>query len=84
MRKTFLLSVILIATYLSSNAQVYTGAVGLGLDLGDGFTFVGPSGKYFLAENHATSTLVLMTGVPHRPFCIPITKSLMVLMAYNG
>ena len=53
MRKTFLLSVILIATYLSSNAQVYTGAVGLGLDLGDGFTFVGPSGKYFLAENHA-------------------------------
>ena len=30
----------------------YTGAVGLGLDFGDGATFVGPSGKYFFSENH--------------------------------
>ncbi|PRX57697.1 hypothetical protein [Flagellimonas meridianipacifica] len=53
MRKTLLLSVLLIGTFFYSKAQVYTGAVGLGLDLGDGFTFVGPSGKYFFAENHA-------------------------------
>lgn len=34
-------------------AQVYTGAVGLGLDFGEGLTLVGPSGKYFFGENHA-------------------------------
>ena len=34
---------------MESNAQVYTGAVGLGLDFGDGQTLVGPSGKYFFA-----------------------------------
>lgn len=53
MRKTLLLSALLLGAFFYSNAQVYTGAVGLGLDLGDGFTFVGPSGKYFFAENHA-------------------------------
>ncbi len=53
MKKLFLLGIALFSFALVSNAQVYTGAVGLGLDLGDGFTFVGPSGKYFFAENHA-------------------------------
>jgi hypothetical protein len=39
----------------SIKAQVYTGAVGLGIDLPEGRTYVGPSGKYFFAENHAGS-----------------------------
>ncbi len=30
----------------------YTGAVGLGIDLYDSATYVGPSGKYFFSENH--------------------------------
>ncbi len=42
-----------------SYAQVYTGAVGLGLDFGDGQTLVGPSGKYFFAEEHAGQAEVL-------------------------
>ena len=51
----------------SSNAQVYTGAVGLGLDFGDGETLVGPSGKYFFAQEHAGQGEVLfgdgVTGI---------------------
>lgn len=31
----------------------YTAAVGLGLDLSEGLTLVGPSGKYFFNENNA-------------------------------
>jgi hypothetical protein len=38
---------------LTAQAQNYKGAIGLGLDLGEGFTFVGPSGKYFFDENNA-------------------------------
>jgi len=52
---------------VTSNAQVYTGAVGLGLDFGDGSTLVGPSGKYFFTEEHAGQAEVLfgngVTGI---------------------
>ncbi len=52
---------------LQSNAQVYTGAVGLGLDFGDGETLVGPSGKYFFSAEHAGQAEVLfgdgVTGI---------------------
>ena len=48
----FSLSFVLFAA-LSINAQVYTGAAGLGVELGEGFTLVGPSGKYFFSEHHA-------------------------------
>jgi len=58
-----------------SNAQVYTGAVGLGLDFGDGPTLVGPSGKYFFAEEHAAQAEVLFgDGV----------TSISVLYEYHG
>ncbi|AWX45644.1 hypothetical protein HME9304_02671 [Flagellimonas maritima] len=54
MKNRFLLLITLVASAFSLQAQTsYTAAVGLGLDLGDGFTFVGPSGKYFFADNHA-------------------------------
>jgi hypothetical protein len=57
-----LLTIVLAITafgIMGSNAQVYTGAVGLGLDFGDGQTLVGPSGKYFFAPEHAGQAEVL-------------------------
>ncbi|MEM7486451.1 MAG: hypothetical protein AAF348_14685 [Bacteroidota bacterium] len=54
MKKSFVVLVLFIVSATSLQAQsTYTAAVGLGLDIGDGATFVGPSGKYFFAENHA-------------------------------
>ncbi|GGG56690.1 hypothetical protein GCM10011414_28160 [Croceivirga lutea] len=54
MKKLVVTFIALFAFAFAVNAQSnYTAAVGLGLDLGDGFTFVGPSGKYFFNENNA-------------------------------
>lgn len=50
----------------NTNAQVYQAAAGLGLDLGDGETLVGFSGKYFLSQHHALQGELLfgdITGV---------------------
>ncbi|MEH6681255.1 MAG: hypothetical protein V7724_11950 [Sediminicola sp.] len=45
---------------MAVNAQTdYRTAVGLGLDFGSGFTFVGPSAKFFLAEEHAAQAEVM-------------------------
>ena len=53
MRKTYFCLLFCFAVYSMGYAQTsYTGAVGLGIDFGDGATFVGPSGKYFFSENH--------------------------------
>lgn len=60
MKKLLTIAVAIIAFgAMESNAQVYTGAVGLGLDFGDGQTLVGPSGKYFFAAEHAGQAEVL-------------------------
>lgn len=53
MKKLSLLVFALFSFTLVTNAQVYTGAAGLGIDFGGGISFVGPSGKYFFQENHA-------------------------------
>lgn len=53
MKKTvFCLFASLIFFGFSFAQTSYTGAVGLGIDLYDNATFVGPSGKYFFSENH--------------------------------
>lgn len=53
MKQLLFLSVLVVITISSMQAQVYTGAAGLGLDFGEGLTLVGPSGKYFFGEHHA-------------------------------
>ena len=64
MKKTLFFSAFLIAFVWVSRAQVYTGAVGLGIGLYEGATAVGPSGKYFFAENHAgQADLLFADGV---------------------
>lgn len=60
-----MLMVLVLGVY-SSKAQVYEAAAGLGLDLGDGETLVGFSGKYFFSEHHAIQGELLfgdITGV---------------------
>lgn len=54
MKKLVVLVITVIAFGINtSNAQSsYTAAVGLGLDLFEGVTLVGPSGKYFFDENN--------------------------------
>ena len=60
MKKLFLLFALLAVFALSDvHAQTYTGAVGIGLGVGNGATLVGPSGKYFFAENHAGQADIL-------------------------
>lgn len=39
--------------------RYYTGAVGIGIDFGDGETLIGPSGKYFFGDQHAGQAEVL-------------------------
>lgn len=56
-RKILAIGIFFCLTHAS--AQVYQGAVGLGLDVGDGPTLVGPSGKYFFAAEHAGLAEVL-------------------------
>ncbi|WP_036155766.1 hypothetical protein [Maribacter forsetii] len=54
MKKLLFLVVAIILGSNVSNAQSdYTFAAGLGLDLFSGVTLVGPSAKYFFAEEHA-------------------------------
>ncbi|MEM8845569.1 MAG: hypothetical protein AAFY00_08320 [Bacteroidota bacterium] len=53
MKKTVFCLFASLAFFSFSFAQTsYTGAVGLGIDLYDSATFVGPSGKYFFSGNH--------------------------------
>ncbi len=53
MKKRILVGIVFLAFVSLSNAQSsYTGAIGLGIDFFEDVTLVGPSGKYFFAENH--------------------------------
>lgn len=54
MKKSILLVATVVLFTLSVNAQsTYTTALGLGIDFGNGATFVGPSVKHFFSEHHA-------------------------------
>ncbi len=53
MKRSYLTFMMFIVLAQLSYAQVYKAAVGLALDLSEGVTFVGPSGKYFFSENHS-------------------------------
>lgn len=61
MKKLLLLavSVVFIGLTESKAQSDYTVAVGLGLDFGSGFTLVGPSGKFFLADEHAIQAEIM-------------------------
>lgn len=61
MKKIVIITMAIFALGLSQiNAQSdYTTAVGLGLDFGSGFTLVGPSAKFFLADVHAVQGEVM-------------------------
>jgi hypothetical protein len=61
MKKITVFALVLLAGGLiTANAQSdYRTAAGLGLDFGSGFTFVGPSAKFFLAEEHAVQAEVM-------------------------
>ncbi len=59
---------------LSSRAQVYEAAAGLGLDFGDGETLVGFSGKYFFSDEHAAQGELLFGDI----------TGLNLLYAYHG
>ena len=61
MKKLLFLVVTLVTINMNNvNAQSdYTFAVGLGLDLFTGATLVGPSAKYFLADEHAIQGEIL-------------------------
>ena len=53
MKKTIFCFLAGLTFFSFSYAQTsYTAAVGLGIDLYDSATFVGPSGKYFFSDNH--------------------------------
>lgn len=53
MKKLSFVFVLTLMLAFSAKAQTsYTGAVGLGIDLYDNATFVGPSAKYFFSSNH--------------------------------
>lgn len=49
----FLVAAVILGTNVSNAQSNYTFAAGLGLDLFSGVTLVGPSAKYFFAEEHA-------------------------------
>ena len=49
----FLVAAVILGTNVSNAQSDYTFAAGLGLDLFSGVTLVGPSAKYFFAEEHA-------------------------------
>lgn len=60
MKKIFLLAVAAIAlSFTQASAQNYKNALGLGLDFGDGMTFVGPSFKHFFNANNAIQPEIL-------------------------
>lgn len=53
MKKLSFVFVLTLMLAFSAKAQTsYKGAVGLGIDLYDNATFVGPSAKYFFSSNH--------------------------------
>ncbi|WP_133248465.1 hypothetical protein [Flagellimonas aquimarina] len=53
MKKLSFVFVLTLMLAFSAKAQTsYKGAVGLGIDLYDNATFVGPSAKYFFSDNH--------------------------------
>ncbi|WP_299167903.1 hypothetical protein [uncultured Allomuricauda sp.] len=53
MKKLSFVFVLTLMLAFSATAQTsYKGAVGLGIDLYDNATFVGPSAKYFFSSNH--------------------------------
>ncbi|KSA11961.1 hypothetical protein [Maribacter dokdonensis] len=66
----FLVAAVILGTNVSNAQSDYTFAAGLGLDLFSGVTLVGPSAKYFFAEEHAgqaelmfESGLTTLTGL---------------------
>lgn len=52
MKKLVLAASFIVLFSLTANAQDYKTALGLGIDFGDGVTFVGPSVKHAFAEHH--------------------------------
>nr|WP_298927659.1 hypothetical protein [uncultured Allomuricauda sp.] len=53
MKKLSFVFILTLMLAFSAKAQTsYKGAVGLGIDLYDNATFVGPSAKYFFSSNH--------------------------------
>jgi len=53
MRKLlFVFAFVALASQAAMAQTSYKGAIGLGIDLWDSATFVGPSGKYFFSSNH--------------------------------
>lgn len=52
MKKLILVACFALFVSASLSAQNYTTALGLGIDFGDGVTFVGPSVKHAFAEHH--------------------------------
>ncbi|NKI31894.1 hypothetical protein [Croceivirga thetidis] len=64
MKKLILTSALVLFFAISMQSQVYSTALGLGIDSGNGATFVGPSVKHFFSENHAGQAEVTFeTGV---------------------
>ncbi|MBU2994906.1 hypothetical protein KO500_00575 [Cellulophaga baltica] len=60
MKKLTLVIAFFAMGFMSINAQSnYNTAVGLGLDFGSGFTFVGPSAKFFIAPESAIEGEIL-------------------------
>ena len=54
-----LVAAVILGTNISNAQSDYTFAAGLGLDLFEGVILVGPSAKYFFAENHAGQAEVM-------------------------
>lgn len=60
----FLVAAVFLGLNISNAQSDYTFAAGLGLDLFSGATLVGPSAKYFFAEEHAGQAEVMFeTGL---------------------
>lgn len=64
MKRLFLTGLLVVCFAFSTQAQGYSTALGLGIDSGNGATFVGPSVKHFFTEHHAGQAEVTFeTGV---------------------
>ncbi|MDT0540874.1 MULTISPECIES: hypothetical protein [Croceitalea] len=59
MKKLFITGLLVVLFSALMNAQNYTAAAGLGLDLFSGATLVGPSGKYFFSEQNAVQAEIM-------------------------
>jgi len=63
MKKIFLLAVAAMAfSFTQVSAQTYKTGLGLGIDFGDGATFVGPSLKHFFSANNAGQFEILFAN----------------------